>query len=272
MAKNSALETVDAKHGRFTFPKNDVYIGKSLRTYGEFCEHEFKIMSQVLRPGQVAVDAGANIGCFSVPMSKALGPKGILYAFEPQPFIQSILSHNLLQNQCENTRCLTIALGRKSDEILVPNFDYISRNNFGGMSFANGFNEKKGTAQIRVPCARLDDVIDPPSLRFIKADVEKMEADFLLGASGLIEEFKPILFLECDIPEDFIPIARVLNKWDYEQYWHVSPLFMKNNWAKNPKNIFGKTYTVNLLCVKAGTNIKGMTKVNGKESHPKFIT
>ncbi len=137
MTTTIGLESCKAKYGNFIFPKNDIYIGRSLAVYGQYCESEIQLFKQILRPGDIAVDAGANIGAFAVPISKILGDQGTLYAFEPQPYLFSILSANLLANNCVNTRALSVALGDETGKITVPNLNYQAENNFGGISFAS---------------------------------------------------------------------------------------------------------------------------------------
>ena len=49
---------------------NDAYIGRSLDVYGEYSEGEIDLFRQLLRPGDVAIDAGANIGALTVGMAR----------------------------------------------------------------------------------------------------------------------------------------------------------------------------------------------------------
>ena len=78
-------QLVRARHGLFLANPNDVYIGRALLEYGEYCEHEVQLLAPLLSEGMVAVDAGANIGAVTVPLARAVGPGGLVYAFEPQP-------------------------------------------------------------------------------------------------------------------------------------------------------------------------------------------
>jgi hypothetical protein len=49
------------RHALFMYNCNDVYIGRSLERYGEYSEGENDVFIQILRPGMVALDVGANI-------------------------------------------------------------------------------------------------------------------------------------------------------------------------------------------------------------------
>ena len=81
---------------------NDAYIGRSLDVYGEYSEGEIDLFRQLLRPGDVAIDVGANIGALTVAMARLVQPGGAIVAFEPQRAIFDILCDNLRLNGLAN--------------------------------------------------------------------------------------------------------------------------------------------------------------------------
>jgi hypothetical protein len=52
------------------WPRSDATIGRSLERYGEFAEGENERMAIYLRPGDVAIDIGANLGTTVLPMAR----------------------------------------------------------------------------------------------------------------------------------------------------------------------------------------------------------
>ena len=62
----TAIAQKQCRHGRMVFLKHDVYIGRSLELYGEYSESEAEVFTQLLRPGDVVIEAGANIGAHTV--------------------------------------------------------------------------------------------------------------------------------------------------------------------------------------------------------------
>ena len=50
----------DCRHGRMLYNVNDRYIGRSLDLYGEFSEAEVELFRQIVRPGDIVVEVGAN--------------------------------------------------------------------------------------------------------------------------------------------------------------------------------------------------------------------
>src|SRR5690606_28828206 len=95
------------RHGPMLFNKRDLYVGRSLATYGEFSEAEIGLFRQILRPGGVVVEAGANIGAHTVPLARMVGESGAVVAFEPQRLQFQLLCANLALNGMINVfaRC-----------------------------------------------------------------------------------------------------------------------------------------------------------------------
>lgn len=265
------FKTALTKYGRFSFPPNDIYIGRSLEIYGEYCDSELTLMRHFLRADDVCVDAGSNVGAFSIPLARHVGESGIVYAFEPQPFLASLVSQNALNNDCANVRCLTVAVGSGPGTVKIPNFNYRVENNFGGVGFKKpADNLVPGAGHLDVPVVRLDDTLDINRLRLIKADVEGMEIDLLKGADGLIKEFQPALYLECDIPAQAEPTLSHLDRIGYKGFWHASLLFNPKNFNNVAEDVFGNIVCVNLLAVPKSAKINGLKEATGPASHPKL--
>ena len=54
------------------------------------------------RPGDVAIDVGANVGIITYLLSCLVGSSGLVYAIEPDPSNYSILLETLRFNHCGN--------------------------------------------------------------------------------------------------------------------------------------------------------------------------
>jgi hypothetical protein len=66
-----------------------------------------------LREGMTVMDVGANLGLYSLLISRAVGPSGKVYAFEPVPEIFARLKEHIALNNATNVIPVPIAL---SDE------------------------------------------------------------------------------------------------------------------------------------------------------------
>src|SRR5438874_732212 len=98
MGANSSLRRV-AK--RLLRPLTNDFIYSRLQTVamawdirrGNWSEPELKLIPYALRPGESALDVGANFGFFSYHLSRAAGPQGKVFGFEPIPFTFGVLSN-----------------------------------------------------------------------------------------------------------------------------------------------------------------------------------
>jgi FkbM family methyltransferase len=240
------------RHGFMLYNTNDVLIGRSLDVYGEFSEGETDAFRQLLRPGNIVVDVGANIGTHTLFFAQAVGRGGLVYAFEPQRIVFQTLCANLALNSITNVFCYQAALGEAPGTVLVPPLDYAQPNNYGSLELGTH------TAGERVSVWRLDD-LELPSCRLIKVDVEGMELQVLRGAAGMIGRHQPILYVENDRPHNSLELERYIESLGYEMYWHLPALFNPNNYDRNPENIFDNLISGNLLCVHPASD----TRVSG---------
>ena len=81
---------------------HDLYIGRSLDLYGEYSEGEIDLFGQIVQPGQVVVEVGANIGAHTVFLAHRSGPAARVLAFEPQRIVFQTLCANLALNSITN--------------------------------------------------------------------------------------------------------------------------------------------------------------------------
>jgi FkbM family methyltransferase len=73
-------------------------------------------MLKALRSGDIVIDGGANIGFFTLLMSKLVGPTGMVYAFEPLPDSIQRLRYNVELNNLCNVAIHSDALGAQEGE------------------------------------------------------------------------------------------------------------------------------------------------------------
>jgi predicted O-methyltransferase YrrM len=116
MNNKSNIITQKLKHGIFSYYKNDKYIGKSLREYGEFSENEVYLFKQLTKTNDNVIEVGSNIGTHTIPLAKHLSQGGWLYALEPQSQNYKILIKNINQNDLQNIKVFKIAASNKKGE------------------------------------------------------------------------------------------------------------------------------------------------------------
>ena len=78
--------------------ERDQFVSRRIREEGIWEPYETSLLLSMLRPGDVFVDVGANIGYFSVLAASVVGESGAVFAFEPDPDNFSLLRRNVALN------------------------------------------------------------------------------------------------------------------------------------------------------------------------------
>jgi methyltransferase, FkbM family len=247
----SIIQT-DFKYGKIFISDKDYYIGQCMSNYGEYCEEEVDIFKQILKLDDVVVEAGANIGCLSLPISQIVGQKGIVYAIEPQQYIYNMLCANVAVNNASNIKPKLLAIADQKYEILMPDIDYEAVNNFGGISIGFGNSGEK------IWQDTIDNLfLNLKRLNLIKIDVEGMEPRVLVGALETLKKHRPFIYCENDRPDNSDAVIKLLTEANYKVYRHMSHLFHSKNFKSKNENVFQKMYVCeNVLAVPRELDMK----------------
>jgi len=141
-----------------------------------------------LREGMVVMDVGANWGLYSLLISRAVGPSGKVYAFEPVPEIFARLKEHIALNNATNVIPVPIAL---LDEKGIAKMSVEG----GRSSLFRHVSDEFVDVQVE----RLDDFVEQERIErvdAIKIDVEGAELKVIRGADKTIRRDKPILMVE----------------------------------------------------------------------------
>jgi FkbM family methyltransferase len=263
LIENSHVGVKRTKHGIFMFNRNDLFIGRSLDIYGEWCEPELTAMESILRVGDTVIDVGANIGTHAIAFSHFVGKTGKVIAFEPQRHVFQLLCGNAAINATENIHCFQKAVGDCQGSIHTPIIRQSTLFNYGAVSLAN-INEGEKVDLIPLDSLNLD------ACRLIKIDVEGMEPKVIEGAQKTIKAFNPFLFVECNTTDDTSPTITSIFNLGYKAWWHISAYFNPMNFYGNQENIFLQYQPeANLLCVheRSGIEIAGLPKCIGVDDN-----
>ncbi|MFW5837036.1 MAG: FkbM family methyltransferase [Desulfovibrionaceae bacterium] len=254
--ENEHLRLKPCKRGLTLYNVNDVFIGRSLELYREAQENELGLLGQILKPGAVVIDAGANIGVHSQFFAAAVGPEGRVAAFEPQRIVHQMLCANLALNGVSNAHAFHAALAHEPGRTMVPVLDPSVEQNFGAARVAA---EAQGE---EVPAMRIDQ-LTLPGCQLIKIDVEGAELEVLRGAEGTIRAHAPFLYVENSEEARSAELAQTIMDLGYDCYWHVPLFFNQENEARRQDNVFGALVCINMLCVPQalGMNVSGLKKL-----------
>jgi FkbM family methyltransferase len=144
------------------------------------------------RAGDVVFDIGANAGGLSMLMSRLVGPRGVVCAFEASPRIIEMTVNNLVSAGCSNVQVYHRAIYHTSHESVA-----IYAGSHLNDSLYPAERPKDGNFQT-VATLALDDFVESTGLvpKLIKIDIEGAEFDALQGMKRLLASAKPILILE----------------------------------------------------------------------------
>lgn len=169
----------------------------------EFEKNELDAFQSLVNQGSIIIDAGANIGLYSIIGSKLVGDSGRIYSFEPSKTTFNLFKNNILLNQVTNITAINKGLGDKMGETLILNHNnetgdaenYISNSTLNNLESVND-----GSAEVIV-IDSLDNFQYENSISkvdFLKVDVEGYEYYVLKGAENLLRENPDIIILfEC---------------------------------------------------------------------------
>jgi FkbM family methyltransferase len=249
------------KHGAMLFFSNDHYVGRSLDLYGEFCEGEYELFAQILRPGMTVVDAGASIGVHTLGFAELVGPSGQVFAFEPQRALYHLLCGNLALNGYSRVSAFQAGLASTARNITVAVAEV-------GESVAlGGANDTQPSCE-QVPTATLDS-FGLLQCHFIKVDVDGMELDLLKGAIETLSNHNPVLYVANNQRSNSPELIQWLLDRQYRLYWHLPPLYNPQNYFQDSMNVFAGIVSTNMLCVPAslGGNIENFQEITSPNDH-----
>ncbi len=185
--------TVPFRGYEFDIERGDITILPTLLS-GAYEREEIDALLALVRPGAVFVDVGANVGVFTVLAARAVGPNGLVLAFEPNADVLELLRRNIARAKATGAlvEVLPFAL---SDRNGAASWEQTAYHGTGRLS-----TEPEPQNAATVESRRLDDVLAErrAELRVgaIKVDVEGFEANVVIGARETILRDKPDLMLE----------------------------------------------------------------------------
>jgi FkbM family methyltransferase len=257
MVESTYMAVKKCRHGMMMYNVNDAFIGRSLDLYGEWCDDEVLVLGQVLSPGDVVVDVGANIGTHTVFFAKAVTEKGLVVAFEPQRLVFQTLCGNVALNGLTNVTCFLAAVGDQRGQLKFPAMDPSRAFNFGAVSAS-----RDGTGDL-VDVVPIDELC-LKRCALIKVDVEGMEAKVITGAKETIARCRPALFLENDTVERSREVLEAVESIGYKAFWQIAGYYNPKNFFANRDNVFGRFQPqANVLCVPKECPFTGLMAVDG---------
>src|ERR1022692_1250272 len=172
-----------------------------------------RLAAELIRPGHVVWDIGANLGLFSFAASVAAGPRGHVLAVEPDAVLVSLLRRSVTVNH--GHAAVDVLPTAVADRLGVGRFHIARRNR--STNYLDGFGTTQ-TGGVRttelVPTVTLDWLAAHfPSPDIIKIDVEAAEVQVLSGGTEILRKLPAII---CEVAgNNATAVADILAGYGY---------------------------------------------------------
>jgi FkbM family methyltransferase len=168
---------------RLTTPNGLEPIAFSLLISGEYEPEVLEVLQRRAQPGDTMLDVGANLGAFTLPLARHVGPAGRVFAIEASPAVFPHLERNLRANQAANVRAIHAAAAERAGQVTF--FD-APAHQFG----MSGLGNLAGSTAHTVAATTLDELMAGAGVTRVtamKVDVEGFEVLVFKGARRLLE-------------------------------------------------------------------------------------
>lgn len=163
-----------------------------LEEQGDWFEDELRFVRRWFPEGGVAIDVGANYGCFTLSLAKRGGPSGRVIAFEPAAATAELLERSVAANGFGQVQVVRSAVADRVGTAWLRHRRSSELHELGERSDGDSGGET-------VPITSLDGRWASEGLKrldFVKIDAEGSEVAVLRGASRLLEATSPLLMTE----------------------------------------------------------------------------
>jgi FkbM family methyltransferase len=183
----TVTRTADGQQMRIRFPDK---IQKYIYLFGVWEPVITRFIKARLRPGDLFVDVGANIGYYTLLAAKLVGPGGSVVAIEASPRIVTLLEENIRLNGFTNVEVIQAAVADRRKRVQVF---AAGAGNLGQSTIV-----ASTAAALAAPVEAEIDAYALPGLvgierlrgaRFIKVDIEGAEAEMLDGIRDVLATF-----------------------------------------------------------------------------------
>lgn len=184
---------------------------------------ELFYLKEIVKPNDVCIDIGANVGYYSIFLSKIVGRSGKVYAIEPIPLFAEIWKKNVKRSKINNLELYNYALGGTEENVKmgIPEVNGVLHH---GMTKIVSTREEKYIKYFEVEMKVPDNLFSNlPKLDFIKCDVEGYESEVFSNMVNTIRKFKPVIQSELSGNENRLKVISILKNIGYNTF------ILKNN-------------------------------------------
>ena len=155
-------------------------------------------LPRLVGKGDHAIDIGANLGYYTLPLADLVGDEGKVYAVEPVPVIFGVLKRNV--GSRSNVTLLNYALGAENKSIEMANDSVAEAGYFGtGRNFVCGDSLSNEAVRFEAKMVEAYGLFkDLERVDFIKCDIEGYEGVVMPLLKPLLAQHHPTVLIETD--------------------------------------------------------------------------
>jgi FkbM family methyltransferase len=153
------------------------------------------LMRELIQPGDVCLDVGANVGAHTLLMAKLTGSQGRLVSLEPHPALCRRLRQNVDLNRYDHVTVLEAALAATDGELDFYGVDP-ARFDQGRSCLKPAEGATQAMRVSSITGETLVKTCDLTGCDFIKMDVEGAEKTALEELAPLIQKYRPVVLFE----------------------------------------------------------------------------
>jgi FkbM family methyltransferase len=184
--------------------------------------HLFRMARELVEPGAVVWDVGANVGLFAFSAAARAGITGLVLAIEPDIWLADLMnrsSRRIAQRKLKaapvRVLCASVSHHPGIAELEIAERARASNHLYGvsGSTQAGGHRHIQPTVSVS-----LDSLLASfPAPQVLKIDVESHEAEVLRGSARLLETARPIIWAEVD-PSNAASVSELFHRNHYQLF------------------------------------------------------
>jgi FkbM family methyltransferase len=182
----------------------------------------YDMAAELVEPGAIVWDIGANVGLFSFAAAALAGSSGSVLAVEPDFWLAHLLGRSSQRLKANGYSCANVKVlcGSVSDSVRISELQIAERERASNyLVEAAGSTQTGGSRQTQTTiCMTLDSLLDyfpPPTV--LKIDTEAHEAAVLRSAARLLKSARPKIWCEV-LSENADEVTALLKDAGYELY------------------------------------------------------
>ncbi|MBP2293693.1 FkbM family methyltransferase [Azospirillum rugosum] len=192
--KQSPRFSLTAGGERLRVPPDLRYTSVTAFVLRDWSEPELRELQQFVRPGAVFIDAGANIGLYTLKAARLAGPEGTVVAVEPGRTAADRLAANVALNRFAKVHLVRKALSDRNGTAVLHHV--VAGGDLQAFSLLGDSATREGEEVATVTLDSLVEELKLPRIDCIKMDVEGAEPMVVEGARRSLERWHPTILFE----------------------------------------------------------------------------